>query len=336
MVKHLSLWSSAAFLSAVLAAVSCGGSSPTGGGGSGGAPVNVVPPAAWSQAVAAQRADLAADRPADAAGFQARWTTHYLDALPYDPLQAQGLDRITASHLGVSDAERQAIGRDGFVISARQTFPTFFYGYKAIYADHLPLYVSVDSVMHAVHRSYDTALKDIEVSTLIPTLKSLLAAMQSDLASGTGSELPAATRADVDLYLTVARQLLADFTAAPVAGGDTSEIGQLVSLAQAASGIRQVSLFGASRYIDFSQFKPRGHYAGDTSLEAYFRAMIWLAAPTPLPPVQSVRTGRYAATLLPARVSGRAVARGAGEPAVPARRLAPDRRRASCLRRRVR
>ena len=69
--------------------------------------------------------------------------------------QAQGLDRLAASHLGVSDAERQAIARDGFVISARQSFPTFFYGYKAIYADHLPLYVSVDSVIHAVHRSYD-------------------------------------------------------------------------------------------------------------------------------------------------------------------------------------
>jgi hypothetical protein len=237
--------------------------------------VKVTVPAAWSQAVAAQRADLATDRPADAAGFQARWPTHYLDTLPYDPLQAQGLDRITASHLGVSDAERGAIARDGFVISARQTFPTFFYGYKAIYADHLPLYVSADSVMHAVHRSYDVALREIEVAVLIPTLKALLAGMQADLASGAGSDLPEETRADADLYLTVARLLLGD-TAAPVAGGRTPTISDLIVRAKQATGVATVSLFGEDREIDFSQFKPRGHYDGDPTLEAYFRSMIWL------------------------------------------------------------
>ena len=41
--------------------------------------------------------------------------------------------------------------------------------------------------MHAVHRSYDTALKDIELGFMMPTLKTLLAAMQADLASGSGS-----------------------------------------------------------------------------------------------------------------------------------------------------
>jgi hypothetical protein len=238
--------------------------------------VKVTVPAAWSHAVAAQRADLAADRPADAAGFQARWTTHYLDALPYDPLQAQGLDLITASHLGVSDAERQAIGRDGFVISARQSFPTFFYGYKAIYADHLPLYVSVDSVLHAVHRSYDEALKTIETNVLIPTLKALLADMHADLASGAGGDLSVQARRDVDMYLTVARQLLGETTATTVTDETDVDTTSLVRSATAANGIATVSLFGEPRDIDFSQFKPRGHYAGDPTLEAYFRSMIWL------------------------------------------------------------
>ena len=232
-------------------------------------------PASWSQAIAAQRADLATDRPADAAGFQARWTTHYLNALPYDPMQAQGLDRVTASRLGVSDAERQAIARDGFVISARQTFPTFFYGYKAIYADHLPLYVSVDSVMHAVHRSYDSALAGIESNALIPTLKALLAAMRSQLGAGAGGDLPAETRADVDLYLAVASQLLGG-TGTPVAGASPTDISYFVGSAMGASGIDSVTLFGERRDVDFSQFKPRGHYASDTTLSAYFRSMMWL------------------------------------------------------------
>ena len=37
-----------------------------------------------------------------------------------------------------------------------------------------------------------------------------------------------------------------------------------------------MALFGGSRDVDFSQFKPRGHYAGDSRLEPYFRSMIWL------------------------------------------------------------
>jgi uncharacterized protein DUF3160 len=254
-----------------------GGSAVGGGhGGGGGAPVSVTDPAAHAQAVAALRADLAADRPADAAGFASRWPTRYLAALPYDPLQAQGFDRIAASRLGVSDAERAAIARNGFVVSARQTFPTFFYGYKAIYADHLPLYVSVDSVMHAVHRSYDSALMTIETVHLIPTLKTLLSGMQIDLASGAGADLPAEVRADVDLYLTVARKLLGDSAAAPVAGGDASQIAPLITRAMQAAGVETVSLFGQPRDVDFSQFKPRGHYAGDSRLEPYFRSMIWL------------------------------------------------------------
>lgn len=249
-----------------------GGASPH----SGGTPVAVTDPAAHATGVAALRADLAADRPADAAAFESRWSARYLATLPYDPLSAQGLDRLTASRLGVSAAEQQALAKDGFVISARETFPTFFYGYKAIYADHLPLFVSVDSVIHAVHRSYDAALMNIELSFLMPTLQSLLAGLHSALAAGGGGDLPPEVRADVDLYLTVARRLLADTAAVPVAGASLTDVSALVSAAQAADGIQSVSLFGQQRDVDFSQFTPRGHYTDDSRLQAYFRAMIWL------------------------------------------------------------
>ncbi|HSS37191.1 MAG TPA: DUF3160 domain-containing protein, partial [Polyangia bacterium] len=272
-----------------LAGTGCGSgarATPSGGGGSGGGspavaggtPVSVSDPAAHAAAIAAVKTDLASDRPADSAAFESRWSTHYLAALPYDPLSAQGLDRLTASRLGVSAAEQQALAQDGFVVSARQTFPTFLYGYKAIYADHLPLFVSVDSVMHAVHRSYDAALMNLELGSMIAELKALLAGMQADLASGRGTDLAgqADVRTDVDLYLTVARQLLGDTAAVPVAGANPADVSAFVSAALAASDIRTVSLFGQQRDVDFSQFNPRGHYAGDSRLESYFRSMIWL------------------------------------------------------------
>jgi hypothetical protein len=255
-----------------------GGASGAGTGGASGAGPGgaAAMPTATAQALAAARATLAASRPADADAFLAKWPSQTLAALPYDPTTAQGLDVIAASSLGLSDAEKTALARDGFVISARQMFPTFFYGYKALYAGHLPLYVSVDSVMHAVHRSYDEALMVIETGSLVPMLKDLLARMHANLAAGTGAALPATTRADVDLYLAVARDLIGD-AATPVAGASAADVATLVAKAKAAMGADTVSLFGQPRDVDFSQFKPRGHYDDyGGPLSKYFQAMMWL------------------------------------------------------------
>ncbi len=87
----------------------------------------------------------------------------------------------------------------------------------------------------------------------------------------------ATTRRDADLFLTLALSLLQGSVQAPVAGANAAEVDKLYRLATAASGSATLDLFGlAGREIDFSQFKPRGHYAGNPLLEPYFRAMMWL------------------------------------------------------------
>ena len=264
---------------------------------------DAAPPVdAPSGTLAAFRAELAADRPADAAGFQSRWPVTYQTTLPYDPLKAVGLDTIAASALGISDAERTLIARNGFAISARQTFPTFLHGYKGVYADHLPVYVSLDSVLHAIHRSYDSALMRIEQVSLNPMLTTLLASIHAKLGAGTGADFPAQVRADVDVYLAVARRLLGTTTAVPVAGGDATAVTNLVDKAKAASGIAPVSLFGETRYVDFTQFTPRGHYVS-SGLENYFRAQMWLGRTNlAVPQVRHRRGPRRRARVRPATV----------------------------------
>ncbi len=259
------------------------GSTPTGGTGGGptsvldpGTPVDVTVPSALTQAAADQRAALATDRPADAAAFATRWPAKFQAQLGYDPLAAPGMDRISASVLGLGTSERDVLARNGFVISARQTFPTFFYGYKAIYADHLPLYVSIDSVLHAIHRSYDEALMSLERGVLLPDLTALLAAMHASLAAGVGGALPAEVKTDIDLYLAVARRLLGVTGVAPVAGATEARVDALVNAATAAKGIAEVELFGEQRAVDFTQFTLRGHYDQSSGLAPYFRAMMWL------------------------------------------------------------
>ena len=146
----------AALVWCVLLGAGCGSASVHPDGGppapDSGVTVTVTVPAAQANALAAERASLAADRPSDAAGFRARWGETFLSKLPYDPMTALNLDRVQASRAALNAGELGMLATNGFVISSRQTFPSYFDGYTSFYADHLPLYVSVDSVMQAVHR----------------------------------------------------------------------------------------------------------------------------------------------------------------------------------------
>lgn len=236
-----------------------------------------VGPPPNASAYAAAKAALVADTPADAAAFLTRWHPDYR-ALPYDPSAAVNLPLIQQSSLQLNAAELAILAKSGLAISARQSFGTFFMGYVGIYANDLPLFVSGDSVLHAVHRSYDTILKDVEQAALQPALAAVLDGMRAALVSeaATGA-WPTATVTDVDEYLAVAATLiLYQGSAPPVATGSSSVVSALAAQANAATGTATVTLFGEPRDVDFSQFTPRGHYAGSSILEPYFRAMMWL------------------------------------------------------------
>jgi hypothetical protein len=250
-----------------------------------GAAVQLTVPAARVAALTALSAQLDDHAPADAASFAARWKPAHVGALGYDPLKALRVDAVQASHLKLNESELALLGKNGFAISARQAFSSFFLGYKAIYADDLPVFISADSILHAVHRSYDAILKQTEQLSLVTATGDLLRGMHEALAAGGAGGLSAAARADADLYLTVARRLLQPVAPylppapaiPPVAGASSALVDELVTKAIAAVGLEQVPLFGdAGRFVDFSQFKPRGHYTDDPTFEAYFRAMIWL------------------------------------------------------------
>jgi hypothetical protein len=206
----------------------------------------------------------------------ARYPARYKSTLGYDPTSAANLDVIQASPLRLSDRELAQLRRSGLALSERQHFPTFMFGYLTLYMAHMPLYISADSILHAVHRSYDKIVLSIERTLMADTLRDLLGGLRDRLAQGAAASLPATAQADVDLHLAVALSLLKDSPQARVAGADPAAIEDLYRRARAADGAGRVTLFGRPREVDFSQFKPRGHYAGDPILERYFRAMMWL------------------------------------------------------------
>jgi hypothetical protein len=207
----------------------------------------------------------------DADGLLAKRKLEFTE-LSYDPSAAEFMDTIQGSALALNDAELEKLKDNGFVISPRQGFATFVTGYASIYSEHLPVYISADAIMEALHSSYDELLKYTEQAALIPKVTSVLEAAHGALAARSNDE----GALELDLYLSVARSLLSGSIVSPVAGADTAAVSEIVEMANAAEGLATVKLFGVDRDEDMSQFAPRGHYTETEELSRYFRAMMWL------------------------------------------------------------
>jgi hypothetical protein len=239
------------------------------------ATVDAAPPAERSAAFEAQKGALQDAAPTKDA-LLGKYPSPYGAATAVDPSTLAGFDQIQSqAAVALTASELALLGKNGFVVSGSKRYPTFLHGYKTIYLADAPLYISADSILHAVHRSYDGILSDIESGTLSPGLDALLVSLRKQLGSGAASALPAAD-ADLDTYLAVALSLLHDRVEPPVRSGNAAAVKELFDTAKAAKGPGALQLFGAGRDEDFSQFQPRGHYAGVPELEKYFRAMIWL------------------------------------------------------------
>ena len=236
-----------------------------------GTAVELVPSEAARQALLALAPSL--EVPASHAELAARYPYTPRSGLSYDPGQALNLDLIQRSTLALDRAERDALSRHGFVIARSQHFPTFGDGYVSLYREDLPLFVSADSILEAVHRSYDAILKDLEEQQLSRDLALLLDGLRERLAH---AGLDATLAKDLDFYLAVPAGLLRGDSAAPVAGANADQVSAWTAAVVSAEGHRPVELFGALQDVDFSQFKPRGHYTKNAALQRYFRAMMWL------------------------------------------------------------
>jgi len=199
-----------------------------------------------------------------------------------------------ARRLALTAAERDMLNKNGFVVQSRNDSSTYAWALHEVYQSELPIYISADAILHAVYTSNDHLLADIERDNLVPLLSRTLSSMHCALVDA--SRLyPSDVAHDLDLYLTVARSLLADAPVASVFGTD-AEAATLVAKAKKASGMESVDLFGRGRLIDWSQYQPRGHYAdratepsadgeppvqddvaSKPSLSPYFRAGMWLS-----------------------------------------------------------
>jgi len=234
------------------------------------------------------------------------------DAPPsFDPTGVEYYNDIRKS-LKLTTEEQEIYKRTGIVGVDHAWRYNMGSAYEEIYRHDLPVLVTTDSILHAMHRSFDDILIEIETQVFAPTIGELLAEthgrLQAEVADESKARELRKSVEDVDLYITVARNLGAAVTRDARCMGadssyedlcadkraDTEETQLLVKSAfgqdrkarevlraiVAAKPDAGVSLYGRPTsvlpYVDWTQFKPRGHYTKSPALRRYFRMMMWL------------------------------------------------------------
>ncbi len=226
-------------------------------------------------------ADLLQAHPPKSTYYNARKYPAKLDAIPW-------FDSIN-NVFSLSQQEKKLLMHQHFVVSERSEMQYYDWAsaFITLYSSDLPLFLSSDFILSTLHNSYDAVLQTLEWQFLEPNLIQLLEAMY-DRVPGVAAlyqdddSLALAIR-DVDLYLAVALSLAKDGRYLPQLQG--SAFYEEIMAAVAAEKMEYLPLFtsGRLRKIDFSQFKPRGHYnegfytpEGADTLNHYFQAMMWL------------------------------------------------------------
>jgi hypothetical protein len=220
-------------------------------------------------------------------------------ALTFDPLQLKHFDRIR-QELKLTPEEVSTYAKHGVVAVDHGRRYSMGSAYFAIYARDLPVLITTDSVAHALHRSYDKILAQLEAQMFLPALEEALRGAHAVLAkqrTNLQAEPLRSSARDVDLYLTVARNLLGGMGAAPATAqnayvppelpkqpvashlaqdADVKVILDHIASLQLQAPETPTQIYGGTRSIDYSQFQPRGHYTESAELSRYFRAMMWL------------------------------------------------------------
>ena len=205
------------------------------------------------------------------------WNAFDVDPAVYNRNLIRDVDDLRQFNFRLNPDELAVFKKYGFVVSERLGAYSCGEVYNQLWIDDLPVFITTDSILHAWHRSYDMMLAEIESTILSANIQTMLEGMAARIASANTQVTPALRDSvlDADYYLTVARSLLKGITVASNLGQDD----RVQRTLQAIAGEKLdtcFQLFGSPRAVDFSQFKPRGHYNESYELQLYFKTVMWL------------------------------------------------------------
>ena len=209
-------------------------------------------------------------------------------AAPHQSKPPKYMDLVD-QRLRLTREEHALLARDGFVVLDRFAYTSYGLAYHEIFRQQLPLFVSIDSILHATYMSNGTAIARTEEHVLSRTLYEALVKMNKSIVKSPYSQ---EVKQDLKTYLGSALKLLS---------GDADDDKNLSAIVRGV-GLESVQIFGRDRMVDKTRFEPRGNYVGgwqtypempppkknatDAAVEPkgpqvtsdnYFRALTWLS-----------------------------------------------------------
>lgn len=173
----------------------------------------------------------------------------------------------------LDDKMTELLAKNGFVVR-EEAGREFFDLYERNRYNMIPNFVTVDSLMHTYHVYFAYLLKNIEKEYLADQVRQLGIKMLEDSKEQyvqlKGSEWESAVVRNV-AFFTVGAKLLDDTVQIEDYVSDIVE--SELSRIETAQGIMISGITDDEE--NYSQYKPRGYYEGDSDLEAYFKAMMW-------------------------------------------------------------
>ena len=205
------------------------------------------------------------------------------DAPPYagpaTPGSIEGIYLPASMQYDLDAPAVAVLEQQGFVV-VPAAYPLFHPVYQEAYYEGEVYFVTTDVGYHYLHLAFSKILRELEQTELLPILEDLTVglvtaarAQRDELA---GTDLGDAADRVAQLYEAAATLLEVDV--GPI--GDLAQ--QEVALAIEAIQLVPSPITGLApadaevsteALVDFSLFKPRGHYTRNADLERYFRAM---------------------------------------------------------------
>ncbi len=228
----------------------------------------------------AYRAYLAANQGMNTGGILREYPAPIFNSKIAGLGEPRWLDSVTVKFRLTPD-ELSLLREHGFVVTERLSYHSFGEALNQVWVKDLPVFVTSDAILHAVHLSYDEILMSTEFQFLIPRLEALLSDLHVKALPDRDARYKSVpgmlpSLRDVDVYLTVARRLLTGQDVAVYYKENANAVRELMTLIDGAMPCDYPLFASTSRTIDFSQFTVRGHYMRDRRLGWYFRSMIWL------------------------------------------------------------
>ena len=177
---------------------------------------------------------------------------------------------VNLAQFQLSPVERDLLTKNGFVVSP-SSLEQLFQQYVDNWWDSVPSFVTSDLMLQLFHLTVGSTLRRIEEERLYYRLV--------DFSQSMSRKFDASDRPRLSAYFGVACRLLGVDVRLPPDADSLCDAEFSLIDGQSGRAISAIFPF----MLDYSLFRPRGHYTRNDTLGRYFRAMMWYGlAPFPL------------------------------------------------------